>query len=73
MKQIPNFYNTALLYEYLQNHNLLLVQQSKHLSILTDVLYKKEPSLCINLLFLALSFLFFFSLLNTSMAGVICF
>lgn len=60
MKQIPNFYNTALLYEYLQNHNLLLVQQSKHLSILTDVLYKKEPSLCINLLFLALSFFFFF-------------
>lgn len=72
MKQIPNFYNTALLYDYLQNHNCLLVQQSKHLSILTDVLYEKEPSLCINLLFLALS-LFFFFLLNTSMAAVICF
>lgn len=52
MKQIPDFYSTALLYDYLQNHNLLLVQQSKHLSILTDVLCKKEPSFSINLLFL---------------------
>lgn len=39
MKQIPIFYNTALLYDYLQNRNSLLVQQSKYLSILTDVLY----------------------------------
>jgi len=70
MKQIPNFYNTALLYDYLQNHNLLLVQQSEHLSILTDILCKKEPSLSINLKLLALSFFF---LLNTSMAGVIYF
>lgn len=55
MKQIPDFYNAALLYDYLQNHNLLLVQQSARLSILTDALYIEEPSLCINLLFLALS------------------
>lgn len=63
MKQIPDFYNAALLYGYLQNHNVLLAQQSEHLSILTDALYIKEPSLCINLLFLALSglcFIFFF-------------
>lgn len=51
---------TALLYDYLQNHQLLLVQQSKHLSILTDVLYKKEPSLCIILLFLAMGKCLFF-------------
>lgn len=56
MKQIPNFYNTALLYDCLQNHGLLRAQRSKCLSILTDVLYKEEPSLCINLLFFALSF-----------------
>lgn len=59
MKQIPDFYNAALLYDYLQNHNLLLAQQSEHLSILTDALYIKEPSLCINLLFPALSGLCF--------------
>lgn len=55
-----------------------LYKESKHFSILTDVIYKKELSLCINLLFLVLSFgflvffLFFFSL-NTSMVGAVCF
>lgn len=37
-----------------------LYKKSKHFSILTDVLYKKELSLCINLLFLVLSFGFCF-------------
>lgn len=49
-----------------------LYKKSKHFSILTDVIYKKELSLCINLLFFVLSFGFFFSL-NTSMVGAICF
>lgn len=48
-----------------------LYKKSKHFSILTDVIYKKELSLCINLLFLVLPFGVFS--LNISIVGVICF